>query len=274
MAAAAITGQRVFITGASSGIGAALAREYAARGAVLGLLGRRRDALDALAASLPRTGDVPHLVYEADVRDHARLSAAAADFAARAGGVDVVIASSGVSRGTLTDKPEDLAVFEDIMAINVLGVVATFSAFADLMRADLATRPGSRRLVAIGSVAGVRGMPGSGAYCASKAAVHSYCESLRVELKPSGIRVVTLAPGYIDTPMTRRNRFPMPFLMPVERFAHAAVRMIDAGASYRVIPWPMGIVAKLLGLLPNALFDLLFTRAPRKPRDGRIGTTP
>jgi short-subunit dehydrogenase len=259
---AGMTAQRVFITGASSGIGAALAREYAARGAVLGLLGRRRDALDALASSLP--GE--HHVYEADVRDHARLASVAADFTARAGGIDVVIASSGVSRATLTDRPEDLALFATVMDTNVLGVVATFSAFAAPMRADRAARPGPRRLVAIGSVAGVRGMRGAGAYCASKAAVHSYCESLRLELASSGIRVVTIAPGFIDTPMTRQNGFAMPFLMPVDRFARAAVRAIEAGASFRVIPWQMGLVAKLLRVLPNALFDLLFARAPQKPR--------
>jgi NAD(P)-dependent dehydrogenase (short-subunit alcohol dehydrogenase family) len=101
-------------------------------------------------------------------------------------------------------------------------------------------------------------------YCASKSAVHTYAESLRLELQPHGIRVVTIAPGYIDTPMTRQNRFPMPFLMPVDRFAAAAARAIDAGTSYRVIPWPMGVVAKVLRLLPNVLFDALFAHAPTK----------
>jgi NAD(P)-dependent dehydrogenase (short-subunit alcohol dehydrogenase family) len=125
---------------------------------------------------------------------------------------------------------------------------------------------GPRRLVGIGSVAGIRGMRGAGAYCASKAAVHSYCESLRLELKSSGIRVVTIAPGYIDTPMTRHNRFPMPFLMPVERFAGKAARAIARGDSYRVIPWQMGLAAKLLRMLPNALFDAIFSRAPQKAR--------
>jgi NAD(P)-dependent dehydrogenase (short-subunit alcohol dehydrogenase family) len=249
--------QRVFITGASSGIGAALARAYAARGAGLGLLGRRRAALEALAASLPGR----HHLYETDVRDHARLADAARDFVARAGGVDVVIASSGVSVGTLTADPDDLPVFEDVFATNVTGVVATFAPFIAPMRAG----SGPRRLVAIGSVAGVRGMKGAGAYCASKAAVASYCESLRLELKPTGIRVVTIAPGYIDTPMTRVNRFPMPFLMPADRFARAALRAIDAGTGYRIIPWPMAVVAGLLRLLPNALFDLLFAHAPQKP---------
>jgi NAD(P)-dependent dehydrogenase (short-subunit alcohol dehydrogenase family) len=138
--------------------------------------------------------------------------------------------------------------------------VATFAPFIEPMRrAD-----GPRRLVAIGSVAGIRGMKGAGAYCASKSAVHTYAESLRLELQPHGIRVVTIAPGYIDTPMTRQNRFPMPFLMPADRFAAAAARAIDAGSSYRVIPRPMGLVAKLLRLLPNVLFDALFRHAPTK----------
>ena len=257
---AAPRAQRVFITGASSGLGAALARAYATRGATLGLLGRRRAALEELAASLPGT----HHVYTVDVNDHAALSSAAAGFLAAAGGIDVVIASSGVSQGTLTDHPEDLPLFETVFATNVLGVVATFAPFIAAMRAGT----GPRRLVALGSVAGVRGMKGAGAYCASKAAVHAYCESLRLELRADGIRVVTLAPGYIDTPMTRKNRFPMPFLTPPDRFARAALRTIDAGASYRVIPWQMGIVARLLRVLPNPLFDLLFAHAPQKSRAG------
>ena len=249
---------RVFITGASSGIGAALAREYAARGAVLGLLGRRTDALRDLAASLPASAT--HHLYTVDVTDHAALAAAAADFIGRAGGADVVIASAGVSAGTLTERPGDLAQFAGIFAINVTATVATFAPFIETMKRG----GGPRRLVAVGSVAGIRGMKGAGAYCASKSAVHTYAESLRLELQPHGIRVVTLAPGYIDTPMTRQNRFPMPFLMPVDRFAAAAVRAIDAGTRYRVIPWPMGLVARLLRLLPNAVFDALFSRAPQK----------
>jgi short-subunit dehydrogenase len=252
-------GQRVFITGASSGIGAALAREYAARGATLGLLGRRRDALEALAAALPNAG--AHRVYAVDVTDRAALAAAAADFIA-GGGADIVIASAGVSQGTLTERAEDLAVFDAVFATNVNATVATFAPFIPAMRGQ----PGARRLVGIGSVAGIRGMRGAGAYCASKAALLSYCESLRLELKDSGIRVVTIAPGYIDTPMTRANRFPMPFLMPPERFAAQAVRAIARGASYRVIPWQMGVVAKLLRALPNALFDYAFARAPQKSR--------
>jgi NAD(P)-dependent dehydrogenase (short-subunit alcohol dehydrogenase family) len=251
---------RVFITGASSGIGAALAREYAARGAVLGLAARRREVLDALVATLPHPER--HRIYPLDVTDHAALALAARDFLGAHNGADIVIASAGISHGTLTERPEDLPLFESVFATNVGATVATFAPFIGAMKAGA----GPRRLVAIGSVAGIRGMKGAGAYCASKAAVHSYCESLRLEMRPYGIRVVTIAPGYIDTPMTSNNRFPMPFLMPADRFAAQAARAIEAGASFRVIPWPMGLVVKVLRLLPNVLFDLLFARAPQKAR--------
>jgi NAD(P)-dependent dehydrogenase (short-subunit alcohol dehydrogenase family) len=251
---------RVFITGASSGIGAALAREYAARGAVLGLLARRRDMLEALVATLPHPER--HRAYALDVTDHAALADAARDFIAAHGGADIVIASAGISYGTLTERPEDLPVFASVFATNVQATIATFAPFIGAMKNGAS----ARRLVAIGSVAGVRGMKGAGAYCASKAAVHSYCESLRLEMRPHGIRVVTIAPGYIDTPMTSNNRFPMPFLMPADRFAARAADAIAAGSSFRVIPWQMGLVARLLRVLPNALFDALFARAPQKAR--------
>lgn len=253
---------RVFITGASSGIGAALAREYAARGASLGLLARRRGLLEELQASLPHPER--HRIYAVDVLEREAVAAAAADFIAAKGGADIVIACAGISHGTLTERPADLSVFDAVFATNVNATVATFAPFIVPMKAQ----QGPRRLVGIGSVAGVRGMRGAGAYCASKAAVHSYCESLRLELRASGIKVVTLAPGYIDTPMTRKNRFPMPFLMPAGRFAAQAAEVIARGTSYRVLPWQMGIVARLLRLLPNVLFDVVFARAPTKQGRG------
>lgn len=251
---------RVFITGASSGIGAALAAEYAARGAMLGLVARRRELLEQLAAGLPNAGR--HKVYALDVTDHAALRAAAGDFIAAHGGADVVIANAGISHGTLTEFAADLPVFDAIFATNVSATVATFAPFVAAMK----DQQGPRRLVGVGSVAGIRGLPGAGAYSASKAAVLSYCESLRLELRHHGIRVVTIAPGYIDTPMTRANRYPMPFLMAPERFASKAVDAIEQGASYKVIPWQMGVVAKILRALPNALYDLAFSRAPHKAR--------
>jgi short-subunit dehydrogenase len=173
----------------------------------------------------------------------------------------VVIANAGISVGVDTARREDLDVFARTLAVNTLGLVASFHPFLEPMRSR-----GSGRLVGIASVAGIRGLPGHGAYCASKAAVISYCESLRGELRGSGVRVVTIAPGYVDTPLTRRNRYGMPFLLRAEDFARRAARVIAAGASYRVIPWQMGLVAKLLRLLPDALFDRLLAGRPRKHR--------
>lgn len=260
---------RVFITGASSGIGAALAREYAARGAQLGLVARRRAMLEELVASLPHAER--HRIYALDVTDHAALKAAAEDFLIARGGVEVVVANAGISHGTLTECMDDLPVFERILSTNVNATVATFAPFIDAMKRQAAAGSGDCRLVGIGSVAGVRGLPGAGAYSASKAAMRSYCESLRVELRSSGVRVVTIAPGYIDTPMTKHNKYPMPFLMPVDAFARRAADAIADGDSYRVIPWQMGIVAQLLRALPNPLYDFAFARAPHKARKGREG---
>lgn len=258
--------QRVFITGASSGLGMALAREYATRGALLGLVARRADMLHELAASLP--GGV-HRVYALDVSDHAALAEAAHDFLQAVGGVDIVIANAGVSAGTLTELAEDLPMFERIVATNLTAMVATFTPFIGTMQRRAEAGQRGCRLVGIASVAGIRGLPGAAAYSASKAAVISYCESLRLEMRRHGIKVVTIAPGYIDTPMTRSNAYPMPFLMPAERFAARAADAIAAGMSYRVIPWQMGVVARLLRLLPNWLYDLAFSRAPRKARQNK-----
>lgn len=261
--------QRVFITGASSGLGMALAREYATRGALLGLVARRADMLHELANSLPGG---PHRIYALDVTDHAVLAEAAYDFLKAAGGVDIVIANAGVSAGTLTELAEDLPVFERIVDINLTAMVATFTPFIDAMQRQAQAGGSGCRLVGIASVAGIRGLPGAAAYSASKAAVISYCESLRLEMRRHGIKVVTIAPGYIDTPMTRSNAYPMPFLMPAERFAARAAEAIAAGVSYRVIPWQMGVVARLLRLLPNWLYDLAFSRAPRKARQNKEQT--
>ena len=247
----------VFITGASSGIGAALAREFASRGAHLGLLARRGDALDALIAQLPGR----HRRYAVDVTDRARLIEAAREFESACGGVDLVVANAGISSGALTECAEDLPVFERIVATNFLAAVDTFHPFVAPMRAR-----GRGTLAAIASVAGVRGLPGAGAYCASKAALINYCESLRIELHGSGVRVVTIAPGFIDTPMTAGNPYPMPLLMPADAFARNAADAILGGASYRVIPWQMAWLARLLRLLPNWAFDRMVYKRARKPR--------
>jgi short-subunit dehydrogenase len=247
----------VFLTGASSGIGGAMDTKFARRGATLGLVARRREALDAIAATTPGR----HRRYAADVTDKDAVIAAARDFDDATGGADIVIANAGISIGVLTEYYEDLGAFGDVFRTNVLAMAYTFHPFIGRMRAC-----GRGTLVGIGSVAGIRGLPGSEAYCASKAAVISYCESLRVELKRTGVKVVTIAPGFVRTPLTAKNPYRMPFLLEPEEFARRAVDAILAGVSYRVIPWQMGVVAKLLRLLPNPVFDRAFGNRPYKPR--------
>ncbi len=250
----------VLITGASSGIGQAMALHYAQQGTRLALVARRSEAMQSWldAHAIPAEN---YAIYCADVANTQQMAGVAQACIAQQGLPDVVIANAGISIGVDTSIPEDLAVMARVMTTNVMGVAATFGPFI----APMAAR-GTGTLVGIGSVAGIRGLPGHGAYCASKAAVISYCESLRGELRASGVKVVTLCPGYIATPLTQNNQYTMPFLMQPEVFAQKAVQAIAVGSSYRVIPWQMGVVAKLLRVLPNALFDRLFAGRPRKPR--------
>lgn len=247
----------VFITGASSGIGESLARHYASHGYQVGLVARRRDFLESITTKL----EPQPAFYALDVRDAIALKQAAADFISRFGVPDIVIANAGVSRGTLTEIEDDLKAFQEIIDINVMGMVNTFHPFIIPMRD---ARKGT--LVGIASVAGFRGIPGGGAYSASKSAAITYCESLRVELRGSGIAVVTICPGYIRTPMTAVNKFKMPFLIDVDEAVQRFARVIDAKTSFTVIPWTMGIAARILRIVPNWLYDRLFSRMPRKPR--------
>ena len=250
----------VLITGASSGIGQALALQYAQLGWRLALVARRTDDLKTWLAA---QGIGKHCceIYSADVTNPDAMALLAQDCMARQGLPDVVIANAGISIGVDTSVRADLDVMAQILTTNVLGMAATFSPFITPMVAR-----GTGTLVGVGSVAGIRGLPGHGAYCASKAGVISYCESLRGELRSTGVKVVTLCPGYIATPLTQNNRYHMPFLMQADQFAAKACQAIAAGVSYRVIPWQMGLVAKLLRLLPNTVFDRLFAGRPRKPR--------
>ena len=250
----------VFITGASSGIGQALAARFHRSGYRLALVARR--SADVQAWAHAQGFDAATVaVYAADVRDIGSITAAGRACIVAQGVPDVVIASAGISVGMNTAVLADLAVMRSVYETNNLGMAATFQPFVGPM-----TERGAGALVGIASVNGIRGLPGHGAYCSSKAAVISYCESLRVELRGTGIKVVTIVPGYIDTPMTRLNHYRMPFLMPVERFAERAVAAITAGTSYRVIPWQMGLVSRLLRGLPNRVYDWIMARAPRKAR--------
>jgi short-subunit dehydrogenase len=249
---------KVFLTGASSGIGEALARYYAGKGATLGLFARREVELARVANALaPATV----AIYAGDVRDASALAHAGADFIARFGVPDIVIGNAGISRGVLTGEAGDLPVFQAVFDTNVQGLVQTFQPFVTAMAE---ARHGA--LVGVASVAGFRGLPGSGAYSASKAAAITYLESLRVELAGSGVAVLTICPGFIATPMTAKNPYWMPFLLAPDKAAGLIARAIERQRRFYVLPWQMAWIGRLLKWVPRPLFDLAFARAGRKPR--------
>lgn len=248
---------RVVITGASSGIGEALARYYARDGAVLGLISRRK--VDSKSLS----GEV--VSYALDVADEAALAEAAQEFIRRFGAPDLVIANAGIGAGTDGAEIRDVPKLRKTLETNVVGLAATLAAFAPAMRAA-----GRGTLAGIASVAGFRGLAGNGAYSASKSAAITWMESLRAELYGSGVSVVCICPGYIDTPMTRVNRFRMPFLLSADEAARRIARAIAARRRLAVIPWQMALVSVLLRAMPGWLYDRLAARAPRKPRDAPL----
>ena len=248
---------KVFITGASSGIGQALCYEYATQGAILGLVARRKDPLLLLKKKLSSET----AVYVADVRDREAICKAAQDFIDRYGAPDIVISSAGVSSGTLTERESDMDTFQAVLDINLVGMMNTFQPFILPMKKN---KRGS--LVGISSVAGVRGLPGAGAYSASKAAVTNYLESLRIELNEYNLVVTTIAPGYIKTPMTKLNNFPMPFLMAPEVAAKKFTKAIDQHKRFIVFPWQMRWVVIAMKLVPPSMWDLIMKNAPRKAK--------
>jgi short-subunit dehydrogenase len=250
----------VFITGASSGIGQALALTYYQAGYKLALVARRSAEIE-LWVSRHNISLDSYKIYSADVSNIDSIVAAGKACIAELGLPDVVIANAGISVGVDTAIRADLDQMVQTYATNNIGLAATFHPFIE----DMLQRK-SGKLVGIGSVAGIRGLPGHGAYCGSKAAVISYCESLRGELRGSGVQVVTICPGFIKTPMTTQNRYPMPFLMDVNDFAQQSFAKIEKGSSYSVIPWQMGVVAKLLRLMPNMLLDKALAGRQRKSR--------
>jgi short-subunit dehydrogenase len=242
---------RVVITGASSGIGEALARHYASQGAILGLLSRRASGSSEKVIS-----------YQLDVTDEVAVMGAAKDFIARFGVPDLVIANAGISSGTSGVEHGDVSKLRKVLEVNVAGLAATLAAFAPAMR-----EAGRGTLAGIASVAGFRGLAGNGAYCASKSAAITWLESLRAELYGSGVSVVCVCPGYIDTAMTRVNRFRMPFLISADEAARRIARAIEGKRRLAVIPWQMALVSVALRAMPGWLYDRLASRAPRKPRD-------
>lgn len=254
----------VVLTGACGGLGQALARELLRGGAQVALVGLDASVLCALHAEAPGRC----AVYTPDVSNATAMQAMAADWIAHHGVPDLVIANAGVAGGYDTSEAGDLAVFRRMLEINLLGAAATFQPFLKPMQAR---REGA--LVGVASVAGWRGLPGNGAYCASKAGLIRYLESLRAELRGSGLRVHTVSPGYIRTALTAGNSFAMPGLLDADVAARRLLAGLAAGRTHIVLPRRIGWLSKALGLLPAALYDRILRRQPRKPRVGEPGAT-
>jgi len=246
----------ILITGASIGIGEALAEAYAGPGVTLVLTGRDRERLDAVAARCAERGAAVRAAT-VDVADRAAM----ADWLAlvdRETPVDLCIANAGISGGTgRRGESEEQA--RRILAVNVDGVLNTIHPLIGPMR-----ERGKGQLALVSSLAGLRGYPGAPAYCASKAAVKSYGESLRLDLRPAGIEVSVICPGFVKSRITDRNRFPMPFLMDANRAASIIRRGLERNRGRIAFPLPTYLMAWIVAMLPAALADALLAHTPAK----------
>jgi short-subunit dehydrogenase len=234
---------RVFITGASSGIGEGLARHYGQAGASIGLLARRRELLEGLARGLREAGASVE-IYPVDVADTAAVQQAIDAFLASAGGADLVIANAGVTMENSLERG-DAASAARLMAINVIGVTNVIIPFIPVM-----ARQNAGTLVAISSVAGFRGLPGRAAYSASKAAVTTFMEGVRMSLHGTGVHAMAICPGYVRTPMTAELRSP-PFVLQVDEAVRLMTRAIAAKRTRYVLPWQMSVLKHVLRGAPE-----------------------
>jgi short-subunit dehydrogenase len=236
--------QVAIITGASSGIGWALARRLAAEGCKVGLVARRRDKLEALAKEIDQAGGTAS-VAAADVGDRGQTVAAIHDVAARLGPVDLLIANAGVGLPTLLE-PMNTPDIEAMVRVNVLGVVYALEAVLPEM-----LRRGRGHVAALSSLAAYKGLPGESAYCASKAAVNVYMEGLRIHVRDKGIAVTTICPGFVHTPMTEMNEYRMPWVMSADEAARRIVRALHRRRKVYNFPWQMRVVMRVTGWLPD-----------------------
>ena len=240
----------VLITGASSGIGRALALEWGRRGARLGLTARRGEELLRLSEEIERAGGEA-LALPADVRDPVALNAVAERVRERWDRIDVLVANAGMSSTAAATKLNAGEV-GDLISINVIGVVNSVAAVLPAM-----LERGSGHLVAISSLASYRGMPKSGAYSASKAAVSTLFESLRVDLRKSNIAVTTIHPGFIRTPMTAGRKKKLPFLLEPEDAACRIIRAVERRARTYAFPWQLAALVRVIRHIPGAVYDRL-----------------
>lgn len=249
--------KRALITGASSGIGMELARLLTARGYAVALLARRAGMLSQLAASLPDAVAIP-----CDVSDRDAVHAAVHEAVERLSGpLDLVIANAGIGLPTHAAK-FNLDDAELMMRVNLMGTIYLFDAVVPAM---IERRSGS--FAGVASVAGLRGLPASGIYSATKAAMQTFLEASRIELAPYGVRVTIVNPGFVSTPMTEKNRFPMPFLMTAPEAAKRIADCIERGAREVEFPLPMSLLMRAVRLIPNAIYDRITTPYARRKID-------
>jgi short-subunit dehydrogenase len=243
----------VFITGASSGIGRALVMELGRRGALLGLLARRREVLQEIVGEVEAAGGRA-LALPADVRDAGAVDHAAEELRETFGPIDVLVANAGVGATTAARdlKPEAVA---DVININVLGAVNSATAVLPAMVAR-----GQGHLVVISSLAAYRGLPKSAAYCASKAAVSAFFESLRVDLRGSGVDVTIIHPGFIKTPLTAGRHADMPYLMELDDAVKKIVRAIETRKKSYAFPWQLASIVRAAMIMPIPLYDRIISK--------------
>ena len=237
----------IFITGASSGLGAAIAVEFARRGYAIAIAARRLERIEALAARLTELGAAAVLPLALDVTDFPSIDAALERAAREFGRLDIVVANAGVGY-TL---PVGRGKFEQVrqtIDTDLTAAIATIESALPRLRGQ-----GGGQVVAITSVAGSRGMPFMGAYSAAKAGLHRYVQALRAEVRHEPIVVTELAPGYIDTDMNRGAKS-RPFVIPLEQGGRILARLIERGVGHRYVPWwPWALVAPLLRFVPTRL---------------------
>lgn len=228
---------RIVITGVTSGIGEELAKQYAAPGVTLGLTGRRADRLEAVAQACRERGATVH-AYAVDVVNRPAMKELAADFLAKAGGIDLVIANAGLGSPDKFDRG-DVDTAAALFEVNVTGVATTLTPFIPTM---LEQKRG--QLVAVASIAGFRALPKSVAYSASKAAVQVFMDGLDLDYGHRGITVTTINPGFVESEMTAKNRFKMPFLLTTPQAVVKVKRAIARGRKVYTFPWPMALLGR------------------------------
>ena len=248
-------GKTVFLTGASSGIGEGLALALAQRGAVLGLLARREELLKELAAKCEKAGGVAR-VYPANVTDQSGVGAAVSHFVDEFNAIDVLIANAGIGGGDVATRSYEPSAVQKVIDVNLMGAVNAVHAVLPKM-----LESGNGQLVAIASLAGIRGLPKSAAYSASKAAMIAFFESVRLDVIDKGIDVTIIQPGFIKTPLTAGREARMPFLMELDDAIPLFIKAIEKKKKFAAFPWQLATIVRAGKIMPAWMYDRIAGKA-------------